>query len=235
MKNKIIKELINLGNEKDKKIVKSFFKINKGEYSYNDKFLGIKMSVLRECSKKYKDINLNDIEELLKNKYHEIRMFAILLLLLKYDKYPKEVYELYLENIDYINNWDLVDQSAHKIIGRYLYDNNLDKNIICELSNSNNMWYQRISIISTHYFIKNNEFNDSLILCKKFLNTNYDLIKKAVGWTLREIGKKDYDLLYNFLIDNIKNISTITFSYSTEHLDKDIRKYLKDLRKNNII
>ncbi len=230
MYNKILDELILLGNEKDKKALQWFFKTGKGEYGEGDVFLGIKVPILRKISKKYyNEISLKDTEKLLKNKYHEVRLCSLFILILKYNDYPEDVYNIYLNNTNYINNWDLVDLSASYILGRHIFVNNLKKDIIYELSNKG-LWEQRIAILATHYFIKNNEFYDTLILSKKYLSTKHDLIKKATGWMLREIGKREENVLIKFLYENIKEIPGITFSYATERISKEEKEKIKNFR-----
>ncbi len=233
MKDKVLKQLTNLGNQKDKEALMWFFKTGKGEYGEKDKFLGIKVPPLRDLAKKYyKSLSLEELNDLLKNEYHEVREFAIFCLVLKYKEYPNEVYDLYLSNLKYINNWDLVDQSASYILGKHLYDNDLNRSIIYDLASSNNLWKQRIAIVATHYFIKKNDFNDTLLIAEKYLDTQHDLIKKATGWMLREIGKKDEKILIDFLDKHLSKIPSVTFSYAIERLDKNTKVRLKEKRKN---
>lgn len=230
MYDKILAEIISLSSNKEKQNLIRFFKTGEGDYAEKDIFLGIKVPVLRSMSKKYhKDLSFKELQKFIQSKYHEVREFGIYTLVLKSKENPKEAFDLYLDNIKYINNWDLVDASAPHIIGKYLYDNKLSRKILYDLSDKA-LWEQRISIISTQYFIKNNDFEDTLKLSKKYLNTNYDLIKKATGWMLREIGDRNPQVLYNFLNDNIKEIQGITFSYATEKIPKEIKEELKKKR-----
>ena len=176
---------------------------------------------------------------LLKNKVHEIRLIAILLLVQKYkesqninDKKQKEreqknLVDLYLKNTKYINNWDLVDLSAPRILGDYL-SNKKDKKILLKLSDSKNLWEQRISVLATFSFINNMNFKWSFILAKKFLNHKHDLIHKACGWMLREIGKKNEEKLKEFLNKHISNMPRTMLRYAIEHFPKSVRiAYLK--------
>ncbi len=227
----IIELFKSLENKDNKKIMQRFFKTGKGEYGEGDIFLGIKVPVLRKISKDYYDkLSLKEVERLLHNKYHEIRLTALFIMILKYKEEPNKIYDMYLRNTKYINNWDLVDLSASYIIGRHIFENNISKNIIYELSDKE-LWDQRIAILSTHYFIKKNEFEDTINLSKKYLNTKHDLIKKAVGWMLREIGKRDELVLLKFLNENIKDIPGITFSYATERISKEEKNKLNIKRK----
>lgn len=230
MYDKILEEIISLSSNKEKENLSRFFKTNEGDYAEKDIFLGIKVPVLRNLSKKYyTDLSFKELKRFIESEYHEVREFGIYTLVLKSKENPKEAFDLYLDNIKHINNWDLVDASAPHIIGKYLYDNKLSREILYDLSNKG-LWEQRIAIISTQYFIKNNDFKDTLTLSKKYLNTNHDLIKKATGWMLREIGDKDPKVLYKFLNDNIKEIQGITFSYATEKISKEIKEELKKKR-----
>jgi len=178
-----------------------FFKTGPGEYGFGDKFLGIRVPVIRQTVKKYKDATLSTTEKLLKSKYHEIRLFALLLLVSNFsnadDVKQDKIYHLYLDNTRYINNWDLVDSSAHKIVGAYL--ENKDRTVLYNLSTSPSLWERRIAIISTFHFIRNNQFDDTLNISKQLLNDDEDLIHKAVGWMLRETGKRDKFIETEFL------------------------------------
>ena len=234
MVNKIIKEIFSLSNEKDKASVMRFFKAGKGQYGEDDKFLGIKVPRLRGLAKKrYKELSFNDLEELLQNEYHEVREFALFCLVLMYKENPMSTYELYLRNIKYVNNWDLVDSSAPHILGKHLYDNNLSREIIDELAESNDLWKQRIAIIATQYFIKNGDFAYTLTLAKMYLTHEEDLIRKATGWMLREVGEKDYSLLLDFLKENVLLMPNVMFSYAIEKLELKDKELLKEIRKNN--
>lgn len=219
-------------NEEKIKVFKRFFKTKKGEYGEGDEFLGVTVPVIRSLSRKYIELNYSDIKKLLENKYHEIRLCALIILTYKFEKYQKEknenelkyIYNFYLENTKYINNWDLVDLSCYKIIGEYLL--NKDRSILGELSVSNNLWERRISIISTFAFIKNNEYKDTTKICETLLNDKQELIHKATGWMLREMGKRiNKELLINFLNKYYKKMPRIMLRYSIERLNNDEKAF----------
>ena len=200
MLNVVLKEIESLKNPQKSIELSKFFKTSKGEYGYGDVFMGIAVPSLRNIVKKYL-LNLNEIQILLSSKEHEKRAIALFFLLKLYqktkDKKGKEnIINFYLKNTKYINNWDLVDITCHKILGDFLLKYN-DKNydVLLKLSKSKNLWERRISIVSTMIFVKNNFFKPTLIISKKLLKNEHDLINKAVGWLLREVGKKDKQLL----------------------------------------
>ena len=227
--NSLHQELKALANPQKAKLLQGFFKTGKGEYGEGDIFLGITVPESRNLAKKYSNFPLDDIKELLKSKFHEERLIALLILVHNYKISDEEekgrIFNFYLENTKYINNWDLVDLSAHKIVGEYLKDK--DKSVLYKLSSSSNIWERRISIISTFIFIKNDQFQDSISIAKILLNDFHDLIQKAVGWMLREIGKKDIQVLEQFLKKHYKNMPRTTLRYAIERLPEDKRqKYL---------
>jgi len=228
----ILNEFSLLKNEEKIKIFKRFFKTKKGEYGEGDEFLGITVPLIRDLSRKYIELEYSDIKKLLENKYHEIRLCALIILTYKFEKYKKEknenelkyIYNFYLENIKYINNWDLVDLSCYKIIGEYLL--NKDRSILEELSISKNLWERRIAIISTFAFIKNNEYKDTVKICEILLNDKQELIHKATGWMLREMGKRiNKELLINFLNKYYKKMPRIMLRYSIERLNNDEKAF----------
>lgn len=231
--NDVIEVLYNLKDDEKATFLLRFFKTGRGEYGYGDKFLGIKVPIQRQIARKYyKDISIEDIIMLLHNQYHEVRLTSLFMLRLKFEKgnkdIQKEIYEKYLNNTKYINNWDLVDSSASYIVGRYIYENNINRDILYKLVDSDDLWKQRIAIISTFYFINKNEFDDTIKLSELLLNHEHDLIHKAVGWMLREVGKRDYDTLYNFLLKHYKNMPRMMLRYAIEHFDEEVRqKFLK--------
>ena len=184
-------ELKKLGDSKQAKLLSGFFKTGKREYGEGDIFLGIKVPVQRKVAKKYTDLSLKDTQDLLNSKIHEHRLVALLILIEKYKKSEKkkEIIDIYLKNTKNINNWDLVDLSAPQILGDYLLDNN--RNILYTLAKSKNLWEKRISIVSTWTFIRENQLDDTLKISEILLTDNHDLIHKAVGWMLREVGKKN--------------------------------------------
>lgn len=236
----ILKELYEL-EDKDKALSSlRFFKTKEGEYGYGDKFLGITVPLQRKiASKYYKLLSLEEIDNLIKNEYHEIRLTTIFILVYKYKKSnleeQKKIVDLYLNNTKYINNWDLVDSSASYILGSYLYENNIDKNILYELVKSTNLWEQRISIIATGYFIYKNSYSDTINLALLLMNHKHDLIHKAVGWMLREIGKRDKRVLTDFLDKYYKEMPRTMLRYSIEHFNKEEKeKYMKKIIKKLI-
>jgi len=222
----IKKEIEKSADPEKARILQGFFKTGKGEYGEGDIFRGIKVPIERQIAKKYPSLSLKDIQSLLESKYHEERMIALLILIFKYSKssdYNKaEIFNFYIKNTKYINNWDLVDLSCHKIIGDYLLKK--DRSILYKLVKSNSLWEKRISIISTFAFIKHDDFADSLRLAEILLNDKHDLIHKAVGWTLREIGKKDISVLENFLKQHYKVMPRTALRYSIERLPEKQRK-----------
>jgi len=203
-----------------------FFKTAKGEYGYGDKFLGIRVPVVRQAVKKFKTTPLNIAEKLLKSQYHEIRLFALLLLVLRFSKSDvdkqDEIYHLYLSNTRHVNNWDLVDSSAHYIVGAYL--ENKDRAVLYDLSKSNSLWERRIAIMSTFYFIKKNQFDDALRISAQLLGDHEDLIHKAVGWMLREIGKRDLAIEVAFLKAHYQKMPRTMLRYAIEKFSKEERQ-----------
>jgi 3-methyladenine DNA glycosylase AlkD len=185
--------LKSLGDPKIAEHSQRFFKTGKGEYGAGDVFLGIRVPVLRQAVKKFNSSSTQVAEKLLKSKYHEVRLFALFLLVFHFSKADadgqEKIYRLYLKNTRYINNWDLVDGSAHQIVGGFLIDK--DKSILFDLAKSDSLWERRIAIISTYHFIKKNKFRETLLLSKQLRDDSEDLIHKAVGWMLREVGNRD--------------------------------------------
>jgi 3-methyladenine DNA glycosylase AlkD len=227
----LLNEMNQLKNKDQSIILSRFFKTGKGQYGEGDIFLGIKVPVQRILSKKYQNLNLNDIEKLISSKIHEHRLTALFILILQYDKYKKEknksqnekIIKFYLKNTKYVNNWDLVDLSAPKLLGPYLLDKN--RNILYKLAKSNSLWDKRIAILSTFTFIKNNDFKDCLKLSKLFLKEKHDLMHKSGGWMLREIGKRDINVLYHFLDKYYNTMPRTMLRYAIEKFDENKRKY----------
>jgi len=207
-----------------------FFKTGKGEYGYGDKFLGIRVPILRKTAKSFKETSEAEIKKLLKSEYHEIRLLSLLILVGQFSRANEDekerIYNLYLKHTKYINNWDLVDSSAHYIVGIWLTNRN--RSILYELANAKSLWERRISIMSTFYFIKNGEFSDTLKLSKILINDSEDLIHKAVGWMLREIGNRDQEVEEKFLKQHYKQMPRTMLRYSIEKFSKERRQeYLK--------
>jgi 3-methyladenine DNA glycosylase AlkD len=207
-----------------------FFKTGKGQYGEGDLFLGIRVPVLREQARKFKDAPLDDVQRLLKSDYHEERLCALLLLVQKFSKAgtreKKALYDFYLRNTRYINNWDLVDLSAYWIVGAYLADKN--KRQLYTLARSKSLWERRIAMISTFHFIKNNQFEDTLALAKSVISDREDLMHKATGWMLREVGKRDAAVLKSFLHAHYLRMPRTMLRYAIEKLPQQERlQYLK--------
>ncbi len=173
-----------------------FFKTGKGQYGEGDIFLGIKVPESREIAKKFKDIFIKEIQELLNSKIHEHRLIALFVLIEKYKKESEErkkkIFDFYLKNTKNINNWDLVDLSAPNIVGNFLLERKKERKILYSLAKSKNIWERRIAILATFAFIRDDQFDDILKISEMLLKDDHDLIHKAVGWMLREVGKRDY-------------------------------------------
>lgn len=205
---------------------KRYFKAGKGEYGEGDRFLGIRVPVLREQVKKYQSISLKEVQQLLRSAFHEERLFALLLLVRQFKNADEEqraaIYRMYLNNSRHINNWDLVDSSAPSIVGAYLEDK--DRRMIHRLSRSENLWERRIAVMSTFHFIKIHQFDDSLILAMRLIADREDLIHKAVGWMLREIGKRDLAAEKDFLKAHYKKMPRTMLRYAIERFPERVRK-----------
>jgi len=226
----IQKKLQELGNKEKAKKHQRFFKTGPGEYGEGDVFIGVTVPELRKLAKEYKTIGPNEINQLLQSPIHEERLFSLFLLIHRYSKgdepEKKRIYELYLKNTKFINNWDLVDSSAGQIVGAFLFDKS--KKPLYDLVKSDNLWERRISIISTFYFIKRNQFSDTLKISKILLSDKEDLIHKAVGWMLREVGKRDISVEENFLKKHYKNMPRTMLRYAIEKFPESKRQqYLK--------
>lgn len=222
MLDKLKQDLQNCADEEQAKNLQRFFKTGKGEYGEGDIFLGLTVPSQRKIAKKYLDLNLNQIQELLNSEIHEHRQVALFILIEKYKKDAENIFDFYLRNSKRINNWDLVDVSCHKIVGDFLLER--DKKILYELANSENVWERRIAIVSCFAFIRKNEFEDVLKISEILLNDEHDLIHKAVGWMLREVGKRDKEILKSFLRNNYENIPRTSLRYAIEKFEEGERK-----------
>jgi 3-methyladenine DNA glycosylase AlkD len=232
----LIKDLKQIENPLKAKILARFFKTSKGQYGEGDVFLGIMVPQSRKIAQKYKDLEFNEIEKLLKNKYHEVRLVAILILVHKYkqsktESEKKEIVNFYLKNTKYINNWDLVDLSAHYIVGDYLLNSNSHKNkenkkILEKLAKSKNLWERRFAIISTFAFIYKGQSDLTFHIVKILLNDTHDLIHKACGWMLREVGKRVSESdLTSFLDLYWSQMPRTMLRYAIERLPEHKRLY----------
>lgn len=206
-----------------------FFKTGKGEYGEGDKFLGVSTPDSRKIAKKYKNMELAGLQKLLRSQYHEERFVALVILTQKYKRgdqeKKKKIYNFYLNNTKHINNWDLVDVSAYKILGDYLL--NKDRKVLYSLTSSSSLWERRIAVIATFQFIRNNEFGDTLKISRRLLKDNEDLVHKAVGWMLREVGKRDKAVLDKFLLQNHKIMPRTMLRYAIEkHPQQERQEYL---------
>ena len=224
--NQIKSDLSQLGNPEKAGILSRFFKTGKGQYGEGDIFLGVSVPEQRKVAKRYPDLPLDDLQELLSSEIHEHRLTALLILTSKYAKADNagkgEIFSFYLKNTENVNNWDLVDLTAPKIVGDYLA--NRDKSILFKLAKSNDLWERRIAILSTLRFIRNNDFDDALGISELLLHDKHDLIHKAVGWMLREIGKRNQETEEQFLSKYHLQMPRTMLRYAIEKLDENKRK-----------
>lgn len=231
----VITELAKSANPSDAQFLQRFFKTGPGQYGEGDIFIGVRMSPVRQVAKKYKDLNLSEVQKLLNSKVHEHRMCGLIILTLKYPKVSEvskqEIYGFYLKNLykGRINNWDLIDVTSPRIVGTHLL--NKPKQILYDLARSDDLWQKRVSIISTATFINNGEPAATLDLAKVLLHDRHDLMHKAVGWMLREVGKRcDRQLLLNFLDGHAHEMPRTMLRYSIEHLPAEQRLHYMSLK-----
>jgi 3-methyladenine DNA glycosylase AlkD len=233
MLSELLNEIKSQKNDLNAKNLQRFFKTGKGQYGEGDVFLGIKVPIQRQIVKKYwNQTTLKDIQELLNSKFHEERMIGLLILVEIYKKSKKDklkqrqIFEFYLKNTSRINNWDLVDLSAPNIVGDFSRVEGTE--IIKFLAKSKNIWERRIAIISTAAFIKNRIFGETLAISDMLIKDEHDLIHKAVGWMLREVGKRNQEVLEIFLKERYKTMPRTMLRYAIEKFPEDKRKkYLK--------
>lgn len=225
--NQIKGDLSQLGNPEKARILSRFFKTGRGQYGEGDIFIGVSVPEQRKVAKRYSDLPLDDLQELLSSEIHEHRLTALLMLVLKYGKADNtgkdEIFRFYLKNTENINNWDLVDLTAPKIVGDYLCTK--DRYILFKLAKSNDLWERRIAILSTLRFIRNNDFKDALSISELLLYDKHDLIHKAVGWMLREIGKKNQEVEEGFLRKYHTQMPRTMLRYAIEKFDENKRQF----------
>jgi len=213
-------------NKQQAKSLQWFFKTGAGEYGEGDVFAGIKMPLQRKIAKEFKNLSYNDIKEIVGSKIHEERMIGLLILQGKYElgdeKEKEKAYDFYIRNRKGINNWDLVDISAPKIVGEHLLDQ--DKKILYQFACSKILWERRIAILSTFTFIRAGKFETTFKISDILLNDDHDLIHKAVGWMLREIGKKDLNAEEKFLKPRYKKMPRTMLRYAIEKFPEVKRK-----------
>lgn len=229
----IRQELNRIAKPKKAKILARFFKTGKGEYGEGDVFLGVMVPQVRAVAKKFVDIELGNLKTLLGSKVHEERLLALIILVSKYKEankaQQKDIYHFYLENMRFINNWDLVDLSAEYIVGAYL--DARDKEVLAKLARSGNIWERRIAMLSTFYYIKKGNPKEAFRIAEILIEDKHDLIQKAVGWMLREIGKKcSQGVEEEFLRKYYRRMPRVMLRYAIERFDEDLRnKFLKGM------
>jgi len=225
----ILQELFSVANPAKAKFLQGFFKTGKGQYAEGDVFLGIVVPVTRNIVKENKTLPLSEIQILLDSEYHEARLAGLLFLVQQFkkaktEKEQKEIFDFYLENARKANNWDLVDVTCRDVIGLYLLDKD-DRSVLYRLAESDNLWEQRIAIVSTWIFIKHKQYDDTLALSEKLLTHKHDLMHKAIGWMLREVGKKDRETLFEFLDKHHKTMPRTALRYAIEHFSPEKKAY----------
>jgi 3-methyladenine DNA glycosylase AlkD len=226
----ISRELGELAEPKRTEIHQRFFKTGAGEYGEGDMFLGVRVPLIRKLVRKYKGLSLEDTEKLLHSQWHEERLFALLALVDSFkkadEKLRKEIYDLYMGSTHWINNWDLVDLSSPHIPGAWLFDR--ARKPLHEFAELNDLWKKRIAIVSTHHFIRKNDYTDTLAISEKLLTDKHDLIHKAVGWMLREVGNRNVEAEENFLKKHYMSMPRTMLRYAIEKFPEEKRqKYLK--------
>ncbi len=207
-----------------------FFKTGEGEYGEGDRFLGIRVPELRKIARRNRNIPLDSCSKLLDSAYHEERLLALFILVLKFEKgdesLRKAVFDLYFEKLDRVNNWDLIDSSAPHIAGAWLADKK--KDILYTLALSDNLWERRIAILATFFYIKNDSYDDTLAIAGMLKGDSEDLIHKAVGWMLREVGKRDGEVERAFLREHCSEMPRTMLRYAIERFPEDERqRFLK--------
>jgi 3-methyladenine DNA glycosylase AlkD len=208
------------------KFLLRFFKTGPGEYAEGDRFLGVRVPDLRRVAREFRSLSLDNLGKLLRSKWHEDRLLALVILTQRYPRSSNSerdtIYRLYLASTDRINNWDLVDVSAAQIVGAHLIDQNTAT--LRRLAKSPSVWERRIAIIATQQFIRAGRFEETLTIVEGLLEDSHDLIHKAAGWMLREVGKRDRSALEKFLERNASRMPRTMLRYAIEHFPRIVRK-----------
>ena len=224
----ITSELQALSDAEKREIFPKFFKAGKGEYGEGDRFLGVTVPNIRAIAKQYKNISLNEIRELMQSEWHEVRLCALLIMVEKSKKKDEalrqQLFDLYLSQTDRINNWDLVDLSCRFIVGEYLLDKSRD--ILYQLAHSPLLWDNRIAIVSTYAFIRKGQLEDTYALSDLMMQHPHDLMHKAIGWMLREAGKRDSERLYDYVMSHRADMPRTMLRYAIEKFSPTERSIL---------
>jgi len=207
-----------------------FFKTGPGQYGEGDQFLGLTVPQVRGFVACCKELSRSQVEQLLHSPWHEERLLALLLLVKRFPQDPAEIYKLYLENVArWVNNWDLVDTSASQIVGGFLLHRE-DRSVLQRLARSDNLWERRVAVIATFAFIRAGQFEDTMDLCEMLMGDRHDLMHKACGWMLRELGKRDRSVLEGFLDRWAGRMPRTMLRYAIEKLEPERRQHYLALR-----
>lgn len=232
----LIEALNQQSNPEKAKLLRRYFKTGVGEYAHGDQFIGLTVPQIRQISAKFKHLELDAVHDLLISPIHEHRFAGLVLLMYKFNHSSADtqakIYQFYLDHLEFVNNWDLVDISAPKIVGQYLLSHQ-DLSILNDLSNSSNIWSKRVAIVATSAFIGLGNFKPTLSLAKKLNNDSHDLIHKAVGWMLREVGKKDQAALEDYLIIYASSMPRTMLRYAIEKLSPTKRQAYLNLKSSS--
>ncbi len=226
MEHPLVRDLLALADKKKAAFFPSFFKTGKGQYGEGDVFIGVTVPQTRSIAKKYRKLSLKEIDRLLKDKRHEVRLCVLLVLVDQFQRAEgidrKTIYQFYLDHLEWVNNWDLVDLSSYKIVGEYLLDK--DRTVLRKMARSKHLWTERVAIVSTFAFIRKGELQDTFEIAEILLEHPHDLLHKAVGWMLREAGKRNEVALKRFLDENAMVMPRTMLRYAIEKFDERERK-----------
>lgn len=230
----IKKELMARASAARKKTNERFFKTGPSEYGYGDVFMGVSTPDIRKIAKSFPSVSFSDIKTLLSSKFHEERAMALVMLVQRFEKgskkTKKQVYDFYLKHFKYVNSWDLVDISAHKIVGEYALKNHKLKSVFSKYAVSKNLWGRRMSIVGTLSMIRSGKFEITMKVASMLLSDTNDLTHKAVGWMLREVWKRDSKIVEDFLRENYNDVSRTTLRYAIERMKEKKRKIFLNLK-----
>lgn len=223
----VLSELLSMANPEKATFLQRFFKTGPGQYAEGDVFLGLVVPLTRSIAKANKQTPLSELQLLMESEYHEARLCALLIVMEQFKKASqterKALFDFYIKNASRINNWDLVDVTCPHVVGVYLLDK--DRSLLYELAESDNLWEQRIAMVSTVTFIRSREYTDTLALAERLMTHTHDLMHKAVGWMLREVGKKDRATLTDFLEQYATQLPRTALRYAIEHYPEEQRQY----------